>query len=341
MKNNLILLISFLFLMTSCSSKDEFSSPLSIEGRTMGTYYRIKTFGDEDPKELKAQVDKFLKLFNFIFSTYIEDSEISVINKDKLNKIKGSDTFIKLLELSIEISKKSEGSFDVTVGPLVNAWGFGPDGKRKKPTKEQISKLLKSVGYEKISIKDEFISKSVSDVYIDMSAMAKGFGVDELLKFLDYKGYTNILVEIGGEVRTNGTKAGGKPWVIGIEGPSEKLGTTIQKAIPLKRQAMATSGSYRNYIKYGDEIFNHTINPLTGYPVKHKTISVSVIHDTCAEADAWATAFMSMGAEKGIKLANRSELKVYFQIKEKGKIKTISSRAFDKYLRVVNFKGQK
>ncbi len=324
----LILVLSFAIL-TACSGDIK---EINIEGQTMGTYYRIKTYGTEDPAELKAKVDKFLKLFNNIFSTYIKDSEISKINHSKFEHNKVSEPFKKLLEISLDVSKKSYGYFDITVAPLVNAWGFGPDGQLKKPSQEEITKLRMNVGYDKLKIVDDRLHMPVA-MSLDMSAVAKGHGVDELVKFLEYDGYKHLLVEIGGEVRARGSKLDGSYWRVGIEGPGKALGSKISKVISLKNMAMATSGSYRNFVKYGDEVFNHTIDPLSGMPVRHKTISVSVVHEFCTDADAWATAFMSMGVIKGLDLANKYNLMAYFQVKEDDKIKIYTSTAFDKYIK--------
>jgi thiamine biosynthesis lipoprotein len=322
-------LLSFLFIFLSCSSP---SKPINFEGETMGTYYRIKTFGTESPEDLKVEVDKFLRLYNNIFSTYIPDSEVSRINNSKFKHNKISESLLKVLELSSQISKKSYGYFDITVAPLVNSWGFGPTGKQKKPTEKEIEILLKRVGHTKVSVKENRFHKPL-DMKIDLSAVAKGFGVDELVKFLEYRGYKDLLVEIGGESRTRGRKADGSYWSIGIEGPSEKLGSKIVKIIPLNNMSMATSGSYRNYLKYGDKVFSHTINPITGQPVTHTTISVTIISEYCADADAWATGLMSMGYEKGLDLASKYNLLVYFQIKEGSKISTLSSKSLERYLK--------
>lgn len=316
--------------LLSCSGEKKL---IKIQGETMGTYYKVTTYGTTDPQELKANVDKFLKLFNNIFSTYIENSEISKINKSKFDKVKLSDSMRKAIEVSLEVSRQSQGYFDITVAPLVNLWGFGPDGKQKKPSVDEINKIKESIGFHLMDFQDKFLVKKHPQLQLDMSAVAKGFGVDELVKYLEYAGYSQLLVEIGGEVRSRGLKEDGSSWRVGIEGPSQDLGQKLAKVVPLRNQSMATSGSYRNFVKYGDEIFNHTIDPKTGYPVKHQTISVSVISEYCADADAWATALMSMGHIKGLDLANKLDLKVFFQIKENEKVISLTSKAFDKYIR--------
>lgn len=293
----------------------------------MGTYYKVTTYGSESSDDLKKDIDKFLSLFNQIFSTYIDDSEISKINTSSFEVFKLSKSMNKLFELSLDISRKSQGYFDITVGPLVNAWGFGPGGKKQKVTDEEVAKMLPLTGYDKLTLKDARLTRP-KGFYIDMSAIAKGFGVDELVKFLEYKGHSHLLVEIGGEVRSRGTKIDGTSWKVGVESPSAEYGKSITKVVKLDNLSMATSGSYRNYIKYGDEIFNHTIDPKTGLPTTHKTISVTVISEYCADADAWATALMSMGYIKGLDLANKQDLAVYFQYKDGDEIKTVASEKF-------------
>ena len=324
------ILLILLFIFISCDRGEK--KLVEINGNTMGTYYRVKLYSDKPARAHKKDIDKFLKLFNNVFSTYIPDSEISKINKSKFNKVKMSDTMSKLMTVSLDIGRKSRGYFDVTVAPLVNLWGFGLEGERKKPSDEEISKQLQIIGTHKLRIKDNWLEKDNKNLTIDMSAIAKGFGVDELVKFLEYEGYKNLLVEIGGEVRTRGKKSDGSLWRIGIEGPNESLGSKIVKVVPLVNMAMATSGSYRNYIKYGDDVFTHTIDPKTGRPITHKTLSVSVLHDYCADADAWATALMSMGEEQALKFAEENDLLAYIQVKTEQGVKILVTKSFEKYI---------
>ena len=321
----LFLLLS-LTLFTSCFSEKKL---IQIQGETMGTYYKVTTYGTETNAELKEDIDTFLRLFNNVFSTYISSSEISKINQSKFEKIKLSDSMNKIMQLSMDISAKSLGYFDISVGPLVNAWGFGPDGKKKEPSTEEIKNLLTHTGFSKITVDDKWIERPIG-MYLDLSAIAKGFGVDELVKFLEFRGHGQLLVEIGGEVRTRGKKQDGASWKVGIEGPGKKRGEKLVKVVALVDKSMATSGSYRNYLKYGDKVFNHTINPKTGRPIEHKTLSVSVITDYCADADAWATALMSMGHKKALDLANKLDLSVFIQYKENDQIKTVQSKSFIK-----------
>lgn len=320
------LLFVFLFML-SCSGGEK--TLQTIEGKTMGTYYRVKLYSNDKPENLKEDIDKFFKLFNDLYSTYIPSSEVSKINSSKFDNMKISDSMKKVLEISQEVSRKSKGYFDITVGPLVNLWGFGPDGKQNLPSTEEVAAARKLIGFEKVEVKDGRLHRPVG-TYLDFSAVAKGFGVDEVIKFLEYQGYQNLLVEVGGEVRARGKKADGSKWKVGVEGPSEELGAKLVKVLELDNMAMATSGNYRNYLKYGDKIFSHTINPLEGRPAEHKTISVTVVHEYCADADAWATAFMSMGHEMGLEMANNNEIIAFFQVKEGNDIKYFSSRKFER-----------
>ena len=327
---NKLIFIILTLLLISCNSETKL---VIVEGETMGTYYRVTTYSAGDKAGLKVDIDKFLMLFNNIFSTYIPTSEISKINNNKYAEVGVTDTMKKLLELSQDISRKSKGYFDITVAPIVNAWGFGPAGKvLKRPSEEVLTELKKNIGYYKLKFKEKILYRESKAVQLDMSGIAKGFGVDELVKFLEYQGYGDLLVDIGGEVRSRGKKTDGSLWRIGIEGPTETLGSSISKVVELDNMALATSGNYRNYVKFGDTIFGHTIDPLTGKPAKHRTVSVSVLSEFCADADAWATALMAMGSDKGLDLANKYNLLVYFQVQKNAKLEVLTSRAFDKYV---------
>jgi len=317
-----------MFTLFSCLTKNE--EVVHITGNTMGTYYSVKVVGaDVDREALKVQVDGLLKEVNNVFSTYIKDSELSKLNKSHLSiPIKITPVLAEVLKLSKSIYKDSEGAFDVTIGPLVNLWGFGPDKIRKQPTDQEIMKKMSDVGSDHFRLIESTIIKSKPNLYIDLSAIAKGQGVDDVALILTSIGFKSFLVEIGGEVRGQGLKPDGSKWRIGIEKPSEELGQAIQKVIDLDNMSIATSGGYRNYLKYGDKIFSHTINPKTGRPVDHKLVSVSVLNPSCAVADAWATAFMVLGAEKGLDIANRLGLKAYFLVKTDKGFKELQSSKF-------------
>jgi thiamine biosynthesis lipoprotein len=326
-----LIIIMSLFLILGCSSKQE--ELLTVKGKTMGSYYQVKVYSKKDPVALKKDIDKFLVLFNNVYSTYIPSSELSKINTSKFDKVKLSDSMTKLLMVAEEVNRSSRGYFDITVGPLVNAWGFGPNGKRKKPTVEEVKTYLTKTGAQHLKLKDHWLTKEKKGMYLDLSAIAKGFGVDELITYLEYAGHKDMIVEIGGEIRSRGKKRDGTRWSVGIEGPSKSFGDKLSTVVFLNNIAMATSGSYRNFVKYGNETFSHTIDPKTGYPAKHKTVSVSVMHEYCADADAWATAFMAMGAKKALKMANENDIMAYIQVLEGKEVKIIMTNAYNQYIK--------
>jgi thiamine biosynthesis lipoprotein len=290
-----------------------------LKGRTMGTTYNIKFVAPTDyPTEsLHKSIDDRLKEVNMSMSTYIPSSEISVVNKSKAGvETKISEDFNYVLSHALDLARLTDGVFDPTIGPLVNLWGFGPKGERIVPSDEKIVETRKIIGHKKVSLKEKMLTKSLDKVYIDLSASAKGFGVDAITKLLSEKGLRNTMVEIGGEVRAEG-KSAKRPWKIGVEIPStdpKKMG--ILKVVQIEGFALATSGSYRNYFKYGDRSYSHTINYKTGKPVDHTLLSVSVISDNCMDADAKATALMAMGDKKGYEFAVKNAIKAYFVFKD-------------------------
>lgn len=327
-------ILIFIFLW---SCQQEQAKIHEISGETMGTYYSLKFAGIEDSllSGVKSKVEQRLESINKVFSTYMEDSEISKVNRAKAKvPIALSEEMGLLLELSKEIHSQTDGYFDVTVGPIVNAWGFGPDGKRKRPTENELKKLKEVTGMNKLGMPNaRTLVKKFNETYIDMSAIAKGHGVDKLLELLISEGAQSALVEIGGEVRTLGLKPGGSPWLVGIEKPSQKLGGAgLQEVVALKNMAMATSGSYRNFVRFGDQVFSHAIDPQTGRPSLSDVISVTVMAPKCATADANATAFMSMGSEKGLKMAKKLGLPAYFIVKKGDESAILMTDSFKPFL---------
>lgn len=319
----------FLFLIFTLSSCFN-DTKIHINGKTMGTTYSIKAYGDGlNQDKIKSDVDDFLYAYNFRFSTYIEKSELSLLNLAPTNKpIQISDELMQVIKKAKVIYEKSNGMYDVTVGPLVNRWGFGPLSKKGQPTDSEINLINQRIGMDNLKIQGDSVIK-LKSIYIDLSSIAKGDAVDKVAKLIETKfKISNYFVEIGGEVRVAGYKDDRGPWRVGIEKPELATSTGIQKILVLRNESIATSGSYRNFVKYGDSVFSHVINPLTGYPVKHKTISVSVLAKDCATADAWATAFMSLGVEKSLDIAKKEGLKAFFLVKENGSIKEYKTTSF-------------
>ena len=282
-------------------------------GQIQGTYYEI-TYFDQKGRSFQEEIDSLLKMIDYSVSLWDKNSVISRVNRND-TAVNLDEIFIELFRMSDDISEKTDGCFDITVGPLVNAWGFGFTG-RKKVDKKVIDSLLPLVSHHNISVKDNKVIKSDPAIQIDFNAIAQGYSVDLIARFLETKGIMNYLIDIGGEVFARGEKPDGIDWVVGIESPAinkDDERSLIAK-ITVRNMAVATSGSYRKYFEEDGIRYSHTIDPKTGYPVRHSLLSVTVLASDCATADAYATAFMVMGMEKSMDFIeqNKDLLNAYF-----------------------------
>lgn len=264
------------------------------EGLIFGTIYHITYQSDENyQKEIEAELNKV----DGSLSPFNKSSIISRINRNEDVKVNGM--FQEVFQLAENISKETQGAFDITVAPLVNAWGFGFK-KGITPDKEVIDSLRQLVGYQKVALVDGKIKKQNPNTMLDCSAIAKGYGTDIVARFLKSKGIENFMVEIGGEVVTHGNSEKRVPWRIGVNKPTDdslNTSTELQTVLNVTDKAMATSGNYRNFYYKNGKKYAHTIDPKTGYPVQHNILSATVIADNCATADAYATSFMVLGLE--------------------------------------------
>lgn len=291
-------LLLAIFFGVGCSEKQPSTQMQQHSGVTMGTTFSVKWFSEKIDPQIKSNIDKRLVDINQIMSTYIPNSELSLINKSKPGiRHAISPDLKRVLSISDKIYNSSAGKFDPTVGPLVNLWGFGPDGRvLQQPEESKINDALSTVGFNEVHLGDDGSLTLNKPRYIDLSAVAKGDAVDQISQLLISMGVEVFMVEIGGEIKTNGVKPNGQFWRLAIESPS-LISRSVQKIVNLKDKAIATSGDYRNYFEDNGVRFSHTIDPSTGRPISHRLASVSVIADSCAEADALATAFMVMGTE--------------------------------------------
>ena len=315
-----IVLIALLIAATYACNHNG-NDMLLISGLTMGTTYSVKITNDNktvNKKNMRNDIEKILSEINQSMSTYIEKSELSKINYSKSSDWHTlSDDLFTVIEHANNISKKTNGAFDITIGPLVNLWGFGPNKSENKiPSTESIELVKKDIGYRKILLNksQKKISKLVPDLYLDLSGIAKGFAVDKIARHLEKKNLENYLIEIGGELLANGINNDKMIWQIGIENPNVR-DKQVKRIIQLKNMAMATSGDYKNYFEENGVRYSHTIDPVTGKPIKHKLVSVTVLDSTALNADALATAFMVMGPEKTLLLASDLKVAVYLIIK--------------------------
>ena len=282
-----------------------------VQGTTMGVIaYNIK-YIDEGLRDFKKEIDSLLVDFNQSLSTYIPDSEISIFNKE------GKATFnfpyfSEVLIASQEVYKESGGYFDPTVGPLVDAWGFG-DGKSVTLDSGQVDSVLKYVGFGKVQFTNEEVFKTIPELKLNFSAIAKGQAIDVVAEYLMTQDIQNFMVEIGGEVRAKGKNDAGETWTIGIEIPDENRVGGVFDAIQLEDHGMATSGNYRNYKIIDGKKVAHTIDPKTGYPKMITLLSATVVASTCMYADAYATASMAMGLDKAkAMIESNPSLEAYF-----------------------------
>ncbi|MBX7255043.1 MAG: FAD:protein FMN transferase [Candidatus Hydrogenedentes bacterium] len=312
---------------------------VEVTGSTMGTTYIVKlvTFNEAADREKFAkatdQIRAVLAEVDNQMSTYKPDSELSRFNQHAdLTPFPVSKDLLTVFQESQRISELSGGAFDITVGPLVNAWGFGPEKTSELPTDEQIAALKQRVGYKKIEIDaaNSTLRKTQPDVYCDLSAIAQGFACDKVVEALDAMGIQHFMVDVSGEIRTRGGNANGKVWQIAIERPESGIQRTVQLAIPLSNKAIATSGDYRNYFEREGKRYSHEIDPNTGKPITHNLASVSVITDKSMTADGLATALIVLGPEKGYELAASQNLAAFFIIHDaSGAFVVRSTPAFD------------
>ena len=274
-----------------------------------GTAYKIVYQHDKD---LGKEIHEELMKVDFSLSPFNEKSVITAVNQNR--EVVLDTLFLDVFNKAMEISAETDGAFDITVAPLVNAWGFGFKNELK-PTPTQVDSLLKIVGYKKVRLEDNKVVKQDSRMMLDCSAIAKGYGVDVVAHYLRRMGIKNFMVEIGGEIVTSGVNPQRLPWRVGVIKPSEdslNVGNELQTVLNVTDKAMATSGNYRNFYYKNGKRFAHTIDPMTGYPVQHSLLSATVLADECAVADAYATSFMVMGMEKAKKLLEcHPELMVY------------------------------
>jgi len=322
--------IAILFLLVLVSCKKQ-SKPINnfTSGEVFGTYYKIQFF-DDAALDYTKQYDSLFSEVNKSISTYVPTSDISKINKGDVT-ILIDRHFKKVFEVSKEIYNETNGFFDPTIGVLVNAWDFGPEGAVVALDSLKIDSLMQSVGFNNLIISEEKI-KNPKKAFIDFNAIGKGYGLDVIAEFLNSKGCESYLIDIGGEIVAKGINIESSNfWRIGIEEPNFDGVQSHKKVVGLENAAMATSGVYRKFKVDADGAkYSHIINAKTGYPSKTNILSVSVIAPTCTIADAYATAFKVMGIEKVTELLKtHPELKVYFIYEDKNReIKTLSLNGF-------------
>ena len=328
----LTIAIAFYFWNNNNTTQVEF---VHHQGFIFGTTYSM-TYASEGGINYKDEVHQHLmEVVDNSLSTFNKKSTISLINKNEAHQT--DSAFEKVYYQAQYISKITNGAFDMTVAPLVNTWGFGYKNKDEiLPSDDEVKALLEIVGYQKIKLENHQLIKEHQETTLDGSAIAKGYSVDVAAEFLESKGITNYMVEIGGEIRVGGTNTQGNKWRLGIDQPIEDLTLShraIDTVLHLTDIALATSGNYRQFYYKDGKRYSHTIDPISGYPVDHQLLSATVLAQDCMTADALATACMVMGAEKSLALAEKTDgIEVYLIVAHEGKNTELFSKGLEQYL---------
>lgn len=320
--------------MAGCGGSGRASAGFEVHGSTMGTSYSVKVASPPaslDEQVLQEAAQRELDALEQAMSTYIPDSELS-----RFNAWGGDGWFPVSAELcgfvqrALDVSELTGGAFDVTVGPLVNLWGFGPDGPVGEPPEaREIAAALRLVGYRKLhtDCASPALRKDVAGLYVDLSAFAKGYAADRVAERLDLLGARDYLVEVGGELRARGRKAGGEDWAIAIETP-DPGGRSVFAIVNVGDRGIATSGDYRNFFEFEGRVYSHTIDPTTGYPVSHEAGSVTVLADDAASADALATALLVLGPDAGLQFADAQGIAAYYIVRVGDGLQARASQRF-------------
>jgi thiamine biosynthesis lipoprotein len=333
----LIITSLFFVLLVGCSTQNP--KEVVITGFTMGTTYSIKLVEPQDiqiePELLKADIDEALIKVNALMSTYDPNSELSHLNKTPANQPFNISPQTEIVfKEALRLGELSNGVLDITVGPLVNLWGFGPDKKPEEtPSPKALLDIREYVGLDKFILANSEVTKLHDNVYIDLSTIAKGYGVDVVADLIDARGIQAYLVEIGGEMRVKGKKLNGKDWSIAIEKPISNE-RAIQQLISIGDNAIATSGDYRNYYEQDGKRYSHLINPNTGYPISHNLVSVSVVHPSSMTADGLATALIVMGFDAAKELVEANDIAVLMMTKEADRFVEYQSPEFAKQVTI-------
>jgi thiamine biosynthesis lipoprotein len=324
--------------LTACDFGKESREVTPLIGSVMGTQYLVKIIDlpeDLALVRLDEDVNRLLRDVDVMMSTYREDSELSRFNAAKTTEwVPVSDEMVDVVEHALQVSELTDGAFDITVGPLVNLWGFGPDQRPDRvPTDEQIAAAKSRLGYQHVHTRRQppALKKDRGNIYLDLSALAKGYAVDRVADYLGQLGITDYMVEVGGELRLKGRNENGTPWRIAVERPTP--GTRdVYSVMQLESMGVATSGDYRNYFEEEGQRYSHTIDPRSGKPIDHALASVTVIADSSMYADAMATALMVVGPDDGEKLARQHGIAAYFIIKSSDGFDANATRPFEQFL---------
>jgi thiamine biosynthesis lipoprotein len=307
----LLILCSLCIFLAACNNTPE---SIRLTGGTMGTTWSLVIAEPDlkrDLETLHADIAALLVEVNSSMSTWQPESEISIFNQRPPGCMQVSESFIYVVGLAQQISESTQGAYDVTVGPLIDLWGFGVQENTRQPAEPEISSALERVGFHKIEVANGQLCKKTEGVEINLSSIAKGYGVDRMADYLHSLGIENFLAEIGGELMASGSHFGNQ-WRVGVELPEDGLQQSVARAVEVSNQGLATSGDYRNYFELDGKRYAHIIDPRTGLPVEGGAASATVIANNVTIADGWATALLAMPFEKAFALAEQQNLAALF-----------------------------
>lgn len=328
-----LVVFASLFVIAGCEKPID---QIYLSGLTMGTTYNIKYIVSQEqpsPDVLQKEIDRLLEQVNDQMSTYRSDSELSRFNQNKSSQpFEVSPQTVTVVKEAIRLNGLTLGALDVTVGPLVNLWGFGPEARPEVvPSDSELEKRRAVTGIQHLSVNGNALSKDIPNLYIDLSTIAKGWGVDVVADYIQSQGIENYMVEVGGEMRLKGLNREGVKWRVAIEKPTVDE-RAIQEIIEPGDMAIATSGDYRNYFERDGIRYSHIINPATGKPINHKVVSVTVLDKSSMTADGLATGLMVLGEEQGMKIANENNIPVIMIVKSSDGYIELASEAYKPYI---------
>jgi thiamine biosynthesis lipoprotein len=323
-------------VLAACGSGED--TVIELSGPTMGTYYSVKVARPPvgvTRERLQTGVNTVLQEVNRLISTYDPNSELSRFNQNlSTDWVAVSPELLGVIAEGLDISDLSDGAFDITVGPLVNLWGFGPDPvPEETPSDQEIRAAMARVGYGLLRLRNAppAIAKERGDLYIDLSALGEGYGADQVADYLDALGISDFMVAVAGAIRAKGRNATGSPWAIAIEEPTPGR-RAVQRIIHVTGEGLSTSGDYRNYFERDGKRYSHEIDPRTGRPIEHRLASVTVVADTAARADGLATALMVMGETDGPALAEAEGIAALFIVRADEGFRELATPEFGRYL---------
>lgn len=335
--SKLSVLLVVMLILSGCSSE---SKPVRLQGKAIGTMYSIVAYGLPDgvtEEVLSKGVTSVVTDINSVMSLFEPNSELSRFNAyRKLDWFPVSEEFAKVVKTAKQVYKETGGVFDITVAPLVNLWGFGPDKHPERiPSQADIDNALAKIGSEYVEVRMDppALKKLKPEITLDLAAIAKGYCVDKVSNWLKSQGVASSMVEIGGEIRNRGKKPDGSIWRIAVEKPIS-MERSVEAVISFTDKAMATSGDYRNYFEDDGKRYSHIIDPTSGRPISHKLVSISVMNDSCIRADALATGLMVLGPTRGVELAKKLNLSALFIVKTADGFKEIVTGDFPKHEKI-------